>query len=68
MTVKESRIIAEYAETHNLIPQLSIPTIGQYNFRHRETGKYITTTMLTMRAEVEAARDLAKQTKKRRQS
>lgn len=68
MTVEESRIIAEYAEAHNLIPQLSNPSIGQYHFTVRGSDKHVTVTMLAMKTEVKAARAEAKQSKRRRQA
>jgi hypothetical protein len=60
MTAKEWRIIKEYAEHHELKPQLSTPSIGQFVFLDRY-GQSIKVSMQTMKAEVEELRKGDKQ-------
>jgi hypothetical protein len=60
MTAKDWKIIKEYAEHHDLKPQLSTPSIGQFVFLDRH-DREVKVSLQTMKVDVEGLRKGDKQ-------
>lgn len=60
MTAKDWKILKDYVEMHDLKPQLSTPSIGQFRFMDR-LGREVKVSMTTMKHTIEAARKQDKQ-------
>ena len=55
MSAKDWRVIAEYAQLHDLKPKMSTPSSGQYFFTTRQ-GVEVKVGITTMTKEIEEAR------------